>query len=65
VLAIILQKFTNLKIIDVFGKTGITKKEIQKRCAKFVEALANIGVSTHVQPEDIERSSHREMLLLI
>lgn len=44
---------------------GLNRKEVQKRCAKFVEALANIGVSTHVLAEDVERSRHREMMLLV
>jgi hypothetical protein len=52
-LGCMMQKFTGLKVVEVYGKTGLSKKEIQKRCTKFVECLVNIGVSTHVQTEDI------------
>jgi hypothetical protein len=64
-LSAILQKFTGLKVVESYGKTGISRKEIQKRCSKFVECLVSIGISTHVQPDDIERSRHREMMLLV
>jgi len=36
ILGALLQKFTGVKVIEAYGKTGLNRKDIQRRCAKFV-----------------------------
>lgn len=43
-LSALITKYTNIKILDVYGKPSYIFKEKEKRCKKIIETFTQIGI---------------------
>lgn len=55
-LSALISKYTNIKILDTYGKPCPNFKQKEKRCKKIIEIFTQIGISAGVRVEDLLRS---------
>lgn len=64
-LSALISKYTNIKVLEVYGRPIKGLKEKERRAKNILETFGQIGINCHCRVEDLLRSSPKEMLLMI
>jgi len=58
-LASLISKYTNIKILEYYGKGVKGQKEKEKRCKSVIDTFNQIGINCLFRMEDLLRSSEK------
>ena len=64
-LTALISKYTNIKIMEYYGKGVKGQKEKERRCKSVIDTFSQIGINCLFRLEDLLRSSEKEMMLVL
>lgn len=65
VLSSLISKYTNIKVLECYGKPPKGQKEKERRCRTVINTFSQIGINCLLRLEDLLRCSEKEMLLIV
>jgi len=58
-LGALISKYTNIKVLEGYGKGAKGLKEKERRCKHIIDILSQIGINNLLKIEDLQRSSEK------